>query len=394
MTKETKIGLLVGLAFIILFAIILSEKAPSPKDVAPPAFTVADATSESEVSTGRAEPLSDAGRLPVESQLSPIVEVKRETQVAGPYMDEEVGRPIPQPGDPIPPLPESVVSLLNTEPANQAGRDAVRSEEPVAGADSSHDAAPVALEDAVASAIQASEPTEDVSRPVQMNTPEPVQDNRVSHLDTARPEPIETRPPAPAKPVRILAVHTVEPGESLGKIAAKHYGRATPQRIRAIFEANRDVLKSVHVIRANDKLRIPELDSANEQFEPAPEFAAADIAARRESWKDQEVRIPIPVGDGRRERVASNAAAVPRDSASPQYRWYEVRKNDTLSKIARQELGDEGLYRTIYKLNRDNISAPDKIKPGMKIRLPVSVVSNRSPGVSFASSGEFTSVEP
>ena len=30
MTKETKIGLLVGLAFIILFAIILSEKGARP----------------------------------------------------------------------------------------------------------------------------------------------------------------------------------------------------------------------------------------------------------------------------------------------------------------------------------------------------------------------------
>jgi hypothetical protein len=43
MTKETKIGLLVGLAFIILFAIILSEKRGTGRDATLPAFAVADA---------------------------------------------------------------------------------------------------------------------------------------------------------------------------------------------------------------------------------------------------------------------------------------------------------------------------------------------------------------
>ena len=69
MTKETKIGLLVGLTFIILFAIILSKKGPnSTKSTTN--MTIADAhLPDSSSRIGGAQPLSGAGKLPVEKIL-------------------------------------------------------------------------------------------------------------------------------------------------------------------------------------------------------------------------------------------------------------------------------------------------------------------------------------
>jgi nucleoid-associated protein YgaU len=50
--------------------------------------------------------------------------------------------------------------------------------------------------------------------------------------------------------------------------------------------------------------------------------------------------------------------------------WYEVKAGDTLSKIAREFYGDAKLYPQIFDANRDQLSDPDKIKVGQKLRIP------------------------
>jgi nucleoid-associated protein YgaU len=62
------------------------------------------------------------------------------------------------------------------------------------------------------------------------------------------------------------------------------------------------------------------------------------------------------------------AKAAPSDSAYTQ--WYEVKKGDTLWKIAKEVYGDGSLYPDIFKANQDQLSDPDKIKVGQKLRIP------------------------
>ena len=50
--------------------------------------------------------------------------------------------------------------------------------------------------------------------------------------------------------------------------------------------------------------------------------------------------------------------------------WHEVKKGDTLSKIAEKYYGDPGLYPTIFEANRDTLKDPNLIKIGQKIRIP------------------------
>jgi nucleoid-associated protein YgaU len=49
---------------------------------------------------------------------------------------------------------------------------------------------------------------------------------------------------------------------------------------------------------------------------------------------------------------------------------YTVKAGDTLSKIAKQHLGDANAYMRIFELNRDQLSNPDLIKPGQVLKLP------------------------
>jgi nucleoid-associated protein YgaU len=49
---------------------------------------------------------------------------------------------------------------------------------------------------------------------------------------------------------------------------------------------------------------------------------------------------------------------------------YTVKAGDTLSKIAKEKLGDANAYHEIFNANRDQLSDPDKIKPGQVLKIP------------------------
>jgi nucleoid-associated protein YgaU len=49
---------------------------------------------------------------------------------------------------------------------------------------------------------------------------------------------------------------------------------------------------------------------------------------------------------------------------------YTVKAGDTLGHIAKEHLGNAGAYMKIFELNKDQLSDPDKIKPGQVLRLP------------------------
>lgn len=62
--------------------------------------------------------------------------------------------------------------------------------------------------------------------------------------------------------------------------------------------------------------------------------------------------------------------AAPKPAPKAQ-RAYTVRPGDSLSAIARRELGNEGRWRELYAMNKGVIgSNPDMIHPGMKLTLP------------------------
>lgn len=55
---------------------------------------------------------------------------------------------------------------------------------------------------------------------------------------------------------------------------------------------------------------------------------------------------------------------------APPVRTYTVKSGDTLSKIAKEMLGNANAYMTIFNANKDQLSDPDKIKPGQVLKIP------------------------
>ena len=49
---------------------------------------------------------------------------------------------------------------------------------------------------------------------------------------------------------------------------------------------------------------------------------------------------------------------------------YTVKAGDTLGAIAKAQLGNANAYMKIFEANRDQLSDPDKIKPGQVLKIP------------------------
>jgi LysM repeat protein len=95
------------------------------------------------------------------------------------------------------------------------------------------------------------------------------------------------------------------------------------------------------------------------------------------SWKDDinaDIRVtggpssvaptaPPPTAPPARSTQSATATAVAAKT-------YTVKSGDTLSKIAKEHLGNGADYMKIFELNKDQLSDPNKINPGQVLRLP------------------------
>ena len=78
------------------------------------------------------------------------------------------------------------------------------------------------------------------------------------------------------------------------------------------------------------------------------------------TWRD-DIVADIQVTGG---PAAAGAAA------ATTAKTYTVKAGDTLGAIAKQTLGNASDYMQIFELNKDQLTDPNKIKPGQVLRLP------------------------
>ena len=70
-------------------------------------------------------------------------------------------------------------------------------------------------------------------------------------------------------------------------------------------------------------------------------------------------------------KAAAASAPTPAAQASPSpMTTYTVQAGDTLSAIAKKTFGNANDYMEIFNANRDQLSDPDKIKPGQVLKIP------------------------
>ena len=81
------------------------------------------------------------------------------------------------------------------------------------------------------------------------------------------------------------------------------------------------------------------------------------------TWKEDIVAdIQVTGGGG--------AVGTSGSTAAKGGRTYTVKAGDTLSAIAKEHLGNASAYTKIFEANRDQLTDPDKIKPGQVLNIP------------------------
>lgn len=316
-TRDAKIGLLVGLAFILIVGILLSEHITS-------------------ATTPQQADLARAGDKVREASVTPIAPEPKPTNLK---ID-----PNPQPQTQLatrdqldsPKLPPTAKIELGTPEQGQIKLIRVDTPDPVANAvevkPDASTSTPPSKADIIASAEKAQAVPLSLAEAAKEHGMElmAVNDGKATPL----PPQVTETPIAGGAPVK---EYVAQSGDSLSRIAAKFLGASTPANKAAIVALNPSLQKDPTKILAGVKYRIPADAWAAAMGQPA---SGSEPAKEKPALKTDELRV------------------------------YEVKAGDSLWKIAEKELGSANAISQIKQLNADTLGESDVVKVGMKLKLP------------------------
>ncbi len=331
MTRETKIGLLVGLAFIIVIGILLSDHLTSATE--PPQAQLVqagkDVRSGVTVPGGTAAPVTQV-QVPQGVAPQSPVSTHEELQPKQPPVTVVHIGPAPVPANPgnvqpptAPQKPETVAT--NNSPVNAPANPAP----PATNGTST-------LEN-VANTLN--EPLVPVG-----GIKETTEHSNVQH------------------PPTVMAAagrqYKAESGDSLSKMAGRFLGGNTKGNREAIINANPSLKANPDMIIVGKTYTIPTAATAQA---PAASPAATNVPRLTENVVIVEETAPA-------KAQAANAPIAP----TPEH-MYTVKQGETLTRIAVEQMGTGDAVSAIVELNK--IKDPNKVVAGTKLRLPAKPIS-------------------
>lgn len=131
--------------------------------------------------------------------------------------------------------------------------------------------------------------------------------------------------------------YTVRKGDSLSSIAKEFLGSSN--KYNDIFEINKSSMRNPNDLRIGMTLKIPN-----------------DGKTHNINNSDLDIKLPD----------------------NQQYKEVTVKRGQSLSELALKYLGNSDKYMTIFSANKDVLSSPDNVKPGMKLRIPVEATTTNT----------------
>jgi len=310
MTKEKPIGLIVGLFFIIVFGLILSELTGTSATLPPP--------------PGALEENVDAySRTPMIEDYTPY-----------------------NPGPVISPTrgtlgPDAVVDVRMSRPGTLDRGGVIEAE---------------LMPDAAVLAATQPPPADDDSLGHVAPIPDPGPTHAAGGTIYVGPGGVSSQQfPGRAAEAQARArtrTYVVKPGDTLTGIARKFYGAGRGREYKRIFAANRDSMRTESSLSIGQKLTIPPLGSADGG-------AAGRGAHGRYST--------VSLGE-----LSGTLLAMGRKPASMAVRTYVVQRGDCLTGIARRLMRDDSpaAVRKLFEANRNVLSSRDRLRIGVELKLP------------------------
>jgi nucleoid-associated protein YgaU len=318
MTRETKIGLLVGLAFIILFGIILSEKGTAPEQ----------------------RTTFIAARTPPPLEMRTTEEHSDIIQPLAPTND-------PRQGADIFPSPASDRRITPLPTDTRPGPASVENK-PAETPSKLKDYLPPKAEKAIVQVPPAN--------------PSPVGGDSPPNVDMAKAAEDKVKGTEKAA----FASHEVQSGETLAGICRQYYPGRAYTMIETVMKLNS--ISKPERLRAGETIKLP-VEAAEG---PTP-IAAKSTPAGTTRLEQVTVNIPVTPADGTKGMFQPPSKELVRKVLPPaamKVKTYVIQPNDTLSKIAKQFYGHESAWKQVYEFNRNSIQDPHHVRSGLEIRLP------------------------
>jgi nucleoid-associated protein YgaU len=402
MTRETKIGLLVGLAFIIVIGILLSDHMTSTTQ---PPLAMLD---------GAADNVNQSVTAPAPAQPAPasVTNVPKITP-ATPVLTQSELQPPPAP--PVQPQPQpqpTAVTRVEIGGPGAGGASPRQPQGPIAIHQTDSPVVSNTPEVPIGTQEQHPQP------PAQPTNPGPVVSNTntgntgtqiadAGEEDSAKDlakwlqgAPAKSKP----KPAAELAKreYIAQAGDSLSRIASRQLGKDTPANRDAIIAANPSLQKNPDLIIEGRTYLIPQAGESASTPTKAPADSASATAKgnavparakipaipETEAVPPRNAKLPeIPEtvavknhGKGKptpvTELVDRLPSSTPADGGGS---LYVVKENDNLWKIASEQLGNGNMWQQIRELNKDVLKGRDTVVINMRLRLPAKpVVSARA----------------
>ncbi|MCG3132346.1 MAG: hypothetical protein FLDDKLPJ_03184 [Phycisphaerae bacterium] len=315
MARETKVALILGLAFIICFAAILTRRAGEPG--------LADGVDRStriDLGTVAGGGLKDAAvRLAADAKEAAAEAVPALSSGMSDFVTE-TGR------------------ALNAITGTEKSAGGVKSNASASETSEKNKKLEQLLDERLSGPRGGAAPALDAAKDVQ------VADAGVKPAGSPTPRPEK----ASAKS------HAVAKGETLTQIARAQYGSRWKAGLDAMLKANPDKIRDANQITAGVTLVVPALSAAG----PSGKAADAGSPSAKSSLGSGEKGA---AGQGGRPSLASAKGTV---------RQHEVRNGETLYSIARTVLGDASRWKEIHEMNKDVLRDPAQVRAGMTLRLP------------------------
>lgn len=344
MTRETKIGLLVGLAFIIVIGILLSDHINAAGDPLRAELSKIDGNVREGINTPRTQqpgetvmiapqPVVPQNRVRTETEAEPRANGGNTMIVVGPGRDpSNIQIPTRQPVVQGPTQSQDSSDQGNSpvQLSPGSGPVAVNNEQQTNPTPSTTNSG---VNELSAEAQKHNEPIVSASngKPVGISNP------RTGVELVARPEGRQV---------------VAEENDTVSKFASKYMGANTKANREAIIRANPSVGPDGSKVFAGKTYVIP-----------APAAGA-----------------PAPTGAG--QTVAQTPPPQPQVQQKPQVKpptpttaIYTVRENDTLWKIASEQLGSGARYSEIVELNKDVLKGNAQLRPNMRLKMPAKAVA-------------------
>jgi LysM repeat protein len=333
MTRDTKIGLLVGLAFVIVIGILISDQIT--RSTEPPQAALGGAANSVRQAVG--SPGIGTETAPVTVVTPPVTPqqtVATQSELTNPAPAVQIVKI----GGPETPTPQ----VEQQTPAVQTPEDGAKAK--------ANDGSGVAT----AAAAKNGAPQNDTPVVTQVSNPPAPTDTELSKVAEAHGEQLvqvgDTNGAGSAQ------AYVAQPGDSLSKIAAHFFGSGIKANRDLIVKANPSLQGNENMIIAGKTYQIPSAAK--------PQAKAKDVTASTDGT--------TPAVDDSTAKTASATDEKPSKAESDAGYSYTVQPGDNLTKIARDQVGDIHAIAAIQELNQDKLKGPnhDIVIAGCKLRLP------------------------